>query len=61
MDGKLVRRRKNEYWDQAMTLKFSMGLRRPLKDDPMSEHATKEGFPTVFKVDYVRVWKRPEW
>lgn len=52
-DGKIVRTRKNEYWDQPLDLIVSLGLRNPYAIKPKAE-----GFPTEFEVDYVRVWKR---
>lgn len=54
IDGKLVKTRTNEYWHQALDVVLSFGVRSPLKDKPSGK-----GFPTIFQVDYVRVWKRP--
>ncbi len=58
VDGKMVRRRKNDYWDQPLLMTLSMGLRRPLKGDPPEKYATDKGFPTECEIDYVRVWQR---
>lgn len=53
-DGKLMRTRQNEYWDQPLDLIFSLGLRSPYAATP-----SPKGFPTQFEVDYVRAWQRP--
>jgi beta-glucanase (GH16 family) len=53
VDGRLVQKRSNDYWDQPLDVVVSMGLRRPLLDDPSSQ-----GFPAMMEVDYVRVWQR---
>lgn len=52
VDGKMVAIKQNKYWHQALDLILSMGLRRPLKENP-----SPQGFPTETLVDYVRVWK----
>lgn len=52
VDGRLVKTRPNEYWHQPLDLTLSLGVREPLKDAPS---ATR--FPTVFQVDYGRVWQ----
>ena len=53
VDGKLVGTRKNEYWHQALDVVISFGVRPPLKQKPSDKE-----FPAVFKVDYVRSWKK---
>ena len=55
VDGVLVRRRSNDYWDQGLWITLSAGLRKPLTKEP-----DQRGFPTHMLVDYVRVWQRPE-
>lgn len=52
IDGRLVRTRKNDFWDQPLDLVVSLGLRHPYAAKP-----SPDGFPTEFEVDYVRVWK----
>ena len=43
--------------NRPMDVVLSFGLRPPLRSSP-----SKEGFPTTFWVDYVRVWQRlPGW
>lgn len=58
VDGTRVRERVNEYWHQPLDVALSMGLRGSLRREPLGEHATTEGFPTAFEVDWVRVWER---
>lgn len=53
VDGRLVRTRKNAYWDQPLFVMLSMGVRPPLIHSP-----SKRGFPTAMTVDYIRVWQR---
>lgn len=55
IDGKLVNARVNEYWHQPLDVVISFGLRNVLKETPSGK-----GFPTVFLVDYVRVWQKAE-
>ncbi len=58
VDGKIVRERANDYWDQPLVMTISMGLRRPLKGDPLGKFARTAGFPTTFETEYVRVWQQ---
>ena len=53
VDGKLLATRKNDYWHQSLDVVLSFGVRHPLKKTP-----SDKGFPTVFQVDYIRVWKK---
>jgi beta-glucanase (GH16 family) len=53
IDGKVVNEAKNKYWDQPLDVVLSFGVRSPLNRTPSSK-----GFPTIFEVDYVRVWKK---
>lgn len=52
VDGKPVASRPNIYWHEPLQIIFSMGLRKPLTEEP-----SDAGFPTEMAVDYVRVWK----
>lgn len=51
IDGKRVATRRNDYWHQPLDVVLSFGVRDPLHAEP-----SREGFPTTFEVDYVRVW-----
>lgn len=51
IDGQRVATRRNDYWHQPLDVVLSFGLRDPLCGGP-----SREGFPTAFEVDYVRVW-----
>jgi beta-glucanase (GH16 family) len=51
VDGQPVQSRHNDFWHQALDVVISFGVRGDLK-----KQASAEGFPTVFQVDYVRVW-----
>lgn len=51
VDGKLIQKRRNDYWHQALDVVLSMGVRGELKYTP-----SMEGFPTTFETDYIRVW-----
>ncbi len=53
VDGVLRKTAENRYFDQALDVVLSMGVRSPLRDGSPSD----DGFPTEMKVDYVRVWK----
>jgi beta-glucanase (GH16 family) len=53
IDGQQVQARRNDYWHQALDVVISFGVRGELK-----KLASPDGFPTVFEVDYVRVWSR---
>jgi beta-glucanase (GH16 family) len=52
VDDELIKTRANGYWHQPLDVVISFGVRYPLKTEPSAE-----GFPTVFQVDYVRVWQ----
>ena len=65
IDNKRIGAKKNYYWHLPMNLTFTMEPRKPHhrytgKDgrEPVPEAATKEGFPTYMKIDWVRVWKQ---
>lgn len=65
IDNKRIGAKKNYYWHLPMNLTLTMEPRMPHhrytgKDgrEPVPEAATKDGFPTYMKVDWVRVWKQ---
>lgn len=52
--GKRRTRETDPYFDQALAVVLSAGIRQPYRDSP-----TGTGFPTTYEVDYVRVWQLP--
>lgn len=52
IDGKLINEAKNKYWHQQLAIVLSFGVRSPLNKTP-----SDQGFPALFQIDYVRVWK----
>lgn len=67
IDGKKTGEKSNVYWHLPMHVTLSLGLRWPhvsyncasgVERCPVPEKATKEGFPTEMKVDWVRCYRK---